>query len=84
MLGSKNRKQKYRMVVAKRQERGKHVKIEQRKVWGPEWGPQVEQTALLASPIYIGQAQGEEKTYKNVPSCFKDGFAPDFLNKIEL
>ena len=33
------------------------MKIEQRKVQGP----QVEQTALLASPIYIGQAQGEEK-----------------------
>ena len=34
-------------------------------VWGPEWGPQVKQTALLASPIYIGQAQGRrKKTYK--------------------
>ena len=33
------------------------MKIEQRKVRGP----QVEQTALLASPIYIGQAQGEGK-----------------------
>ena len=50
------------MVVAKRQGREKPTKIEQRKVRGPEWGPQVEQTALLASPIYIGQAQGEEKT----------------------
>ena len=50
--------------MAKRQGREKPVKIEQRKVWEPEWGPQVEQTALLASPIYIGQAQGEEKTYK--------------------
>ena len=48
------------MVVAKRQGREKPAKIEQRKVWGP----QVEQTALLASPIYIGQAQGEEKKHK--------------------
>ena len=37
------------------------MKIEQRKVRGPEWGPQVKQTALLASPVYIGQAQGMEK-----------------------
>ena len=48
------------MVVAKRK---KPVKIKQRKVQGPEWEPQVKQTALLASPIYIGQAQGEEKKY---------------------
>ena len=38
------------------------MKIEQRKVWGPEWGPQVKQIAFLASSIYIGQAQGKEKT----------------------
>ena len=37
--------------------------IEQRKVQGPEQGLQVEQTALLASPIYIGHAQGEEKKH---------------------
>ena len=49
------------MVVAKRQRREKPVKIEQRKV-----GEQSEyQTALLASPIYIGQAQvRRKKTYK--------------------
>ena len=52
------------MAVAKRQGREKPAKIEQRKVRGPEWGTQVEQTAFLASPIYIGQARGEEKTYK--------------------
>ena len=53
------------MAVAKRRGREKPVKIKQRKVRGSEWGPQVEQTTLLASPIYIGQAQGEEKrTYK--------------------
>ena len=67
VLGSKNRKQKSRMAVAKRQGREKPVKTEQRKVQEPEWGPQVEQTALLASPIYIGQAQGEDKTYKEEP-----------------
>ena len=53
------------MVVAKRQGREKPMKIEQRKVRGPEWGPQVEQITPLAGPIYIRQAQGEgEKTYK--------------------
>ena len=52
------------MVVAKRQGREKPVKIEQRKVWGPEWGPHAEQTAFLASPIYLGRAQGEEKNTK--------------------
>ena len=51
--------------MAKRQGREKPAKIEQRKDRGLELGPQVEQTALLASPIYIGQAQGEEeKMYK--------------------
>ena len=56
------------MAAAKRQGREKPAKIEQRKVRGPERGPQVEQTALLASPIYIGQAQGEEKNiYKGEP-----------------
>ena len=49
VLGSKNRKMESRMVVAKRQGREKPPKIEQRKVRGPEGGPQVEQTALLAA-----------------------------------
>ena len=52
------------MAVAKRQGREKPSKIEQRKVQGPEWGPQVEQTTLLTSPIYLGQAQGEKKMHK--------------------
>ena len=52
------------MVVAKRQWREKPEKIEQMKVWGLKWGPQVEQTAPLAGLIYIGQAQGEEKKHK--------------------
>ena len=53
------------MVVAKRLGREKPAKIEQRKVRGLDGGPRAEQTALLASPVYIGQAQGEgKKTYK--------------------
>ena len=40
------------MAVAKEQGREKPVKIEQRR------GPQAEQTALLASPIYIGRPGG--------------------------
>ena len=40
------------------------MKIEQSKVWGPELEPQVKQTALLASPIYTGQAQEKEKKHK--------------------
>ena len=51
-------------MVAKRQGRGKPTKIEQRKVGGSSEDPQVEETALLASPIYKGQAQGEEE--KNI------------------
>ena len=50
--------------MAKKQKRENPAKIEQRKVRGPAWGPQVEQIALLASPIYTGKAQGEEK--KNI------------------
>ena len=34
--------------LSKRQGRGKPTKMEQRKVQGLKWGPQVEQTALLA------------------------------------
>ena len=49
------------MGVAKRQGRERPVKIEQRKVQGLELRPQVEQTALLPSPVYIRQAQGEEE-----------------------
>ena len=49
------------MVVAKRQNMEKPAKIEQRKVQRLDQGPQVKQTALLASPVFIGQAQGEEK-----------------------
>ena len=59
LLGSYNREKESRMAVAKRPGREKPTKIEQRKVQGPEWEPQVKQTELLAGPIYIGQAQGE-------------------------
>ena len=48
------------MVMAKRRGREKPAKIEQRKIQGLEWGPQVEQTTHLAGPIYIGQAQIEK------------------------
>ena len=50
------------MAVAKRQGREKPAKTEQRKVQGLEGGPQVEQTALLAGPVYTGQARGRRKT----------------------
>ena len=52
------------MAVAKRWGRGKPAEIEQRKVRGLEWGPQVEYTTFLASPVYIGQAWGREKHEK--------------------
>ena len=42
MWGSKNRKMESRIVVAKRQ-RETPMKIEQRKVPGPEWEPEVKQ-----------------------------------------
>ena len=66
------------MAVIERQGREKLEKIEQRKVpGGPESGPQVKQTALLASLIYIGQAQGEEK--KHIKRRAKIGPEASFL-----
>ena len=48
------------MAVAKRQERKKPAKIEQRKVKGPRTGVRTSgRMALLAGPVDIGQAQGE-------------------------
>ena len=39
--------------------------MEQKNIREPVLEPQVKQTALLASPVYIGQAQKEgDKTYK--------------------
>ena len=52
------------MAVSERQRREKPTKTEQRKVQGLEGGPRVKQKALLANPVYIGQAQGEEKKHK--------------------
>ena len=40
------------MAVAKRQERKKPAKIEQRLAQGQKWGPQVKETSLLASSVY--------------------------------
>ena len=37
--------------------------MEQKHIREPALEPQVKQTALLASPIYTGQAQGEEKKH---------------------
>ena len=51
------------MVVAKRQRKEKPAKMEQKKIQGLESEPQMKQTALLASPVYTGQAQGEEKKH---------------------
>ena len=45
--------------------KGKRAEIEQRKVQGPECGPQVKQTALLTCPVSTGQAQqGGDKCIK--------------------
>ena len=53
------------MSVTTRQRREKPMKIEQRMVQGLKWGPQVKQTAFLASTIYIGQAHwGGDKCIK--------------------
>ena len=50
-------------MVAKRQRKEKPAKMEQKKIQGLESEPQMKQTALLASPVYTGQAQGEEKKH---------------------
>ena len=47
--------------------RGKPMKIEQREVQGPECGPQLELTTLLASPVYRGQARGRKSIQKELP-----------------
>ena len=74
------------MVVDKRQRKEKPTKMEQRKVWGLEWEPQVKQTALLASPIYIGKAQKEEKKHikrgaKIKPLCSFESACPHASEK---
>ena len=88
------------MAVAESQRREKPEKIEQRKGPRTEWGPPVKQTAFLASPVYIGQAQEEEKNLIGAktgpeasPLFTSFGLAsphaskiyfPFFLNKTEL
>ena len=52
------------MAVAKRQRKEKPAKMEQKKIQGPVVRTSVKQTALLASPVYIGQAQVEERETK--------------------
>ena len=37
-------------------------KKKKKKIWGPEWDTQMKQTALLARPICIAQAQEGEET----------------------
>ena len=65
------------MVVAKRQRRENPAKIEQRKVRGLELGPQVKLRALLASSVYIGLAQREEK--KHIKRGVKIGLGVSLL-----
>ena len=63
------------MVVAKRQRKEKARKDGTKENLQMEWEPQVKQTALLASPAYIGQAQGKETKHikrgaKTEPASF--------------
>ena len=64
------------MVVAKKQGREKSMKIEQRKVRGLP----VKQTALLASPVYTGPAQGEEKNHTKRGAKFQRGVSRLFAS----
>ena len=67
------------MGVAKRQRREKPVKIEQRKVRGLEWEPQVKQTSWLTQfTIYIRQAQEQEKK-KHIKRGAKIGLGASLL-----
>ena len=52
------------MAVAKRRRRGKPTKIEQRKVGGPEWGPQVKQTLSWLVQFTYGRLSGRRKKKK--------------------
>ena len=52
-------------MVVEGQRKEKPMQMKQKKIWRLQWECQVKQTALLSSPICIGQAQGErDKTYK--------------------
>ena len=50
------------MVVAKRQRKEKPAKMKQKKIQGLGWEPQVKQTALLDSPIYIVSEEQKKHT----------------------
>ena len=52
------------MVVAKRQRKGKAPENGTKENPRTRVRTQVKQTALLAGPIYTGQAQGEETKHK--------------------
>ena len=62
------------MAVAKRHRRGKPKKIEQRKGWRTGMRT-LRKTASLASPVYTGQAQGEEKELKKRSQNWARGFS---------
>ena len=49
--------------MVKGQRKEKPAKMEQKKIQGLEWEHEMKQTALLANPVYIGQAQGEERKH---------------------
>ena len=53
------------MAVVEGQRKEKPMKMKQKKIQRLEWERQVKQTAVMASPICIGQAQGgRDKMYK--------------------
>ena len=68
LLGSSNREKESKMAVAKRQEREKPGKTEQRKVKGRSegWSEDLRKNKQHSwlSPICIGQVQGEKKNIK--------------------
>ena len=66
MLGSYNRKKESKMVAAEEQRKEKPTKMEQKKIQGLEWEPQVKHTALLASQFTYGRlrGRGEKKNKK--------------------
>lgn len=51
------------MVAAKKTKKGKACENRTKESPRTRVGPQVKQTALTASPIYIGKAQGRRKKH---------------------
>ena len=68
------------MVVAKRQRRLKPVKIEQRKVQGPEWGLQVKWTAFWLAQFTQGRLRGRRKKHTKRGAKIKLGAFLLFLS----